>query len=250
MSVTRLVESLKVVDKNLDDPFWAYTAVGHELIHLETNAVWAIRDKLRVIEKRLNPRGKPKINFRSLHDLARHAIHVTETLDVATLTMSRIISQHEHVDNDCSAWQSIHDRLMYFQSLIESQRCRSDSNQKRLHNELQLEFNQVTQYDSRTAVEISQATRADSAAMKTIAALTLVFLPPTFICAIFSMSFFSFDRDLGWAVSGQFWVYWVCALPMTALTSVIYFYWQKNLYSKFVEEDIDVPSKPSIADFS
>jgi hypothetical protein len=43
-------------------------------------------------------------------------------------------------------------------------------------------FNLVAQYDSRSAVQISTNTATDSAAMKTISVLGLVFLPGTFIC--------------------------------------------------------------------
>ena len=43
-------------------------------------------------------------------------------------------------------------------------------------------FNTVAQHDSRIAVQIGKATQVDSAAMKTISVLGLVFLPGTFIC--------------------------------------------------------------------
>lgn len=43
-------------------------------------------------------------------------------------------------------------------------------------------FNIVAQYESGIAVGIGEATRVDSAAMKTISLLGLIFLPGTFIC--------------------------------------------------------------------
>jgi hypothetical protein len=52
-------------------------------------------------------------------------------------------------------------------------------------------FNVVAQQDSRIAVRIADATQVDSAAMKTIATLGLVFLPGTFICV----------RDLCWILT-------------------------------------------------
>jgi hypothetical protein len=42
-------------------------------------------------------------------------------------------------------------------------------------------YNTVAQYDSRLSVQINKAVQIDSAAMKTIAYLTLAFLPATFI---------------------------------------------------------------------
>ena len=47
------------------------------------------------------------------------------------------------------------------------------------HNEQA--FNMVTQRDSQETVRIGEAARSDSAAMKTVAVLTLTFLPATFV---------------------------------------------------------------------
>jgi Mg2+ and Co2+ transporter CorA len=47
---------------------------------------------------------------------------------------------------------------------------------------MQQAFNSVAQYNSRIAVRISEANQVDSAAMKTISVLGLVFLPGTFVC--------------------------------------------------------------------
>jgi hypothetical protein len=61
--------------------------------------------------------------------------------------------------------------------------------------------------------------------MKTISILTLVFLPATFISALFSMSFFNFDSDYGWQMSDRFWIYWDVAIPVTALTVGSWYFW-------------------------
>jgi hypothetical protein len=42
-------------------------------------------------------------------------------------------------------------------------------------------FNMVTQKDSQATVRISEAALSDSTAMKTVAVLTLAFLPATFV---------------------------------------------------------------------
>jgi hypothetical protein len=55
-------------------------------------------------------------------------------------------------------------------------------------------FNLVAQYDSRSAVQISTNTATDSAAMKTISVLGLVFLPGTFICVCPSLPFYSLNE--------------------------------------------------------
>lgn len=214
----------------IGDPFWIYVEITTELVHREEAAVWAIRDQVRSREIETVPRGWPRPDYRRLHDIARHAIHVSETLDVANDTLTRIITEHEifmasDVAVDKNLSQDIHHRLRFIESMMTSLRQRSVSNEKRLLNEIQLAFHIVAQHDANTSVEIGRAAHSDGAAMKTIAFATLAFLPPTFISAIFSMSFFSFSPDSGWTVSGKIWVYWAFAVPLTLGSFLLWYYY-------------------------
>ncbi|KUI61574.1 hypothetical protein VP1G_08713 [Cytospora mali] len=220
----------------LVDPFWVYTHVLTELTQLEDSAVWAVRDEVRATEKEPMPIGRPQPEYRRLHDIARHTIHVSETLDVAARTISGIILEHDSFmrsdlvdvdDKDIS--HDIQRRLRFLENMIASLRHRSTSNEKRLVNEIQLAFNNVAQHDAGVSVEMGRAMKTDSAAMKTVSIVTLIFLPPTFVSAVFSMSFFNYSADSGWAMSDQIWIYWAFALPLT-LVSVIFWYCWQNLF--------------------
>ncbi|KAJ5637654.1 hypothetical protein N7490_007533 [Penicillium lividum] len=243
--------------RKLNDPFWVYSDVLQEVASLQGKAVWKIRNHVRAIENKAEEEAKkekenksferPRPDYRQLHNIARHAIHVTESLDVAVQNVEHIIRQHEMYMNtrrdkyaskssQNTSFEDISSRLSFYQSHIESIRHRSISNQKRLENEIQLKFNQVAQYDAGVTVDISRAAREDSANMNSIAIVTLLFLPPTFLAAIFSMSFFNYDRDLGWSVSDKFWIYWVFTVPLTAVSFLFWYYWGRILSPK-----IDVP---------
>ncbi|KAJ6104369.1 hypothetical protein N7523_010689 [Penicillium sp. IBT 18751x] len=218
----------------IDDPFWVYTRVLEDVARLDEVTVWDIRNHVRKQEKVEFPSGqKPQPDYRRLHDIARHAIHVTEALEVTVQNIDQIGRQHEiFVDSwkgsrARAAHQEVSRRLAFFKSYIDSARQRSISNEKRLQNEIQLAFNVVAQHDAGITVEISRAARSDSATMKTLAFVTLTFLPPTFICAVFSMSFFHYDSGEGWAVSNQIWIYWVIAVPTTIATALVWNYWTK-----------------------
>jgi Mg2+ and Co2+ transporter CorA len=234
----------------LHDPFWVYTLILEDVARLDEITIWDIRDHVREVEKDpsvLQSGQKPQPDYRRLHDIARHAIHVTETLEVTVQNIEQIVKQHElfvssrtHSQTETNH-QEVSRRLAFFKSYIDSQRQRSISNEKRLQNEIQLAFNVVAQHDagttvemsrtqvemSRTTVEISRAARSDSATMKTLAFVTLTFLPPTFICALFSMSFFHYDDSTGWAVSRQIWIYWAIAVPTTIATALVWNFWGK-----------------------
>lgn len=220
----------------LKNPFWVYIHILEEVARLEESAVWAIRGHIRPLETSVKRPGRPQPDYRKLHDLARHAIHVTETLDAGLQTLEHILRQHgARIDPSCTnawgrkhspdIWQAIHSRLAFLQCYLSGLRHRSISNEKRLQNEIQLAFNEVAQYDADVTVQINKAMKSDSAALKTLAFVTFVFLPPTFICALFSMSFFDYSASSGWTVSSKFWIYWVSAVPTAVFTALVWVYW-------------------------
>jgi hypothetical protein len=96
----------------------------------------------------------------------------------------------------------------------------------------------IAQRDNQVMTGLGEAARRDSGAMRTIAVVTMAFLPPTYLTntqqAIFSMSFFNYTPEqgsTGWSVSGEFWVYWVCAVPLTCITLGIWYWRQRQVES-------------------
>ncbi|KAJ5404223.1 hypothetical protein N7509_004094 [Penicillium cosmopolitanum] len=235
----------------LKDPFWIYTHILEEIIPPsgQSGTTSALSRK----QKARNPPGRPQPNYRRLHDI----VHVTESLDVAVQTIEQLLRHHQRYahkpptpalisteslnDDDTTAppatgstitaplpqstFQQIQSRLEFNQSCLTSLRHRSTANEKRLAHEIQLAFNTVSQHDANLSVKISHAMMSDSTALKTLAFVTFVFLPPTFISSIFSMSFFKFDD--GFTMSGEIWIYWAFALPTTIVSTLIWQFWHK-----------------------
>ncbi|KAL8801531.1 MAG: hypothetical protein Q9182_004373 [Xanthomendoza sp. 2 TL-2023] len=94
--------------------------------------------------------------------------------------------------------------------------------------------NLIAQNDSRTNISIADAsrkiafeTRRDSDAMKTIAALTMVFLPGTFVATLFGMAFFTVDSGSGsgFHVNSLWWIYLAVTIPLTMLTIGVWRGW-------------------------
>jgi Mg2+ and Co2+ transporter CorA len=233
-------------DKHLEDPFWIYTPLIEEVVRLQDQAVWAIRNQVRAVEREKMSATKPKPNYRLLHDISRHEIHVSETLGIAINTINSILENHKdfmasNLSVDATSnnpSKRIHQRLLFHKHMLDSLCHRSSSNKERLMNEIQLAFNTVAQYDSGISVEIGRAAQIDSAAMKTISFLTLTFLPATFTSTIFSMSFFNYSPDSrSWTVSGKFWIYWAVAIPLTVAASVVWYYWHKVFPPTLIGEE-------------
>ncbi len=228
----------------LNDPFWVYARLAPNVVRFQDIAVWAIRDQVRGIETETKPLGRPRPDYRRLHDIARHAIHVSETLDVATETMQGILAQHDQFLTegagtgiaDRRTSDGVHRQLVFCKNMISNLRHRAESNSKRLQNEIQLAYNMVSQHDAEVSVRIGRAAQMDSAAMKTVAFLTMVFLPATFLCAVFSMSFFNYDADAdAWRMSSKLWIYWAFTIPTTIATFTLWHFWHKIFPPDYIE---------------
>ena len=143
-------------------------------------------------------------DFGQLHELARHALHTTETLDVATDTianlMSTISSLREPSNQSALSGprQGDEDWLKTWLGMLKNIRRRADGLTARLSNEIGLvgstfhascifaklsaqAYNLTAQADSQANLRIAAAAQQDAAAMKLISIVTLAFLPATFV---------------------------------------------------------------------
>lgn len=219
------------------DPYSLHAIILGEIIHAFDASVWSIRDFVRMIEVNRHGVAQQAASFPLLHDFARHAVHSSETLDVATETTKSILCQHEWFckvlpsDTKSNVSRRTNQALSFRVQTLRNLSARSKANEARLRNEIDLAFNTITQYDSKVMVKMSEAVRRDSAAMRTIAVLTLTLLPATFVAALFSTSFFDFSpatktQQESWVVSEKFWVYWAVSLPVTIATVASWLLWQ------------------------
>ena len=85
----------------------------------------------------------------------------------------------------------------------------------------------LTHEDSTTNIELAKINRdiaasakKDSSAMKTIAIMTMLFLPATFFAALFAMP--SFDWEEPKIIQARFWIYWAFTIPTTALVFLVW----------------------------
>ncbi|KZL72851.1 protein kinase, partial [Colletotrichum tofieldiae] len=77
-----------------------------------------------------------------------------------------------------------------------------------------------------TNVDIATATGRDSRQMRSIALVTMVFLPGTFFATLFSMTFFNWSPEEGEKslVSSYIWIYFLATTIFTASTLFIWWY--------------------------
>jgi hypothetical protein len=112
---------------------------------------------------------------------------------------------------------------------------------------------------TKTNMDIALETKRDGSQMKSIALLTMIFLPATFVATLFSMSFFNWNPDAGAAaaapspsitpdpsdpssdaaaipsmppdrpsVSHWIWIYFVISIVLTLVTVTTYLWWTRR----------------------
>ncbi|KAM7205229.1 hypothetical protein V8F33_001060 [Rhypophila sp. PSN 637] len=81
-------------------------------------------------------------------------------------------------------------------------------------------FALLTHCDADASILLATATKRDSSSMKTIAVMTMVFLPATFFAALFSMPTLQWDQSQ--VMQGKFWVYWAFTIPVTVAVFAVW----------------------------
>jgi hypothetical protein len=75
--------------------------------------------------------------------------------------------------------------------------------------------------DSQSNITIAKAAMHDSNSMKTIAVMTMLFLPATFYAALFAVPSLQWDQPT--VVGNRFWIYWAVTIPTTFVVVVVWF---------------------------
>ncbi|WPG98670.1 Hypothetical protein R9X50_00146300 [Acrodontium crateriforme] len=99
------------------------------------------------------------------------------------------------------------------------------------HNDL---MNFETAESSR---RIAEATLSESASMKAIAVMTMIFLPGTAVASFFSMAMFDWNANDGSELASKWlWIYFVIAIPLTGLVLMVWWVFSKRMAKGVMRE--------------
>jgi Mg2+ and Co2+ transporter CorA len=112
----------------------------------------------------------------------------------------------------------------------------AESLSERLTNQMTSIFQLTAQRDSRTNLAIAEDGRTlavesqrDNSSMKTIAVVSLLFLPPTFVASFFAMPLFDWNAPTADTIlSARFWMFWAVSAPLTVVICVIWILWYQH----------------------
>ncbi|KAH0536329.1 hypothetical protein FGG08_006783 [Glutinoglossum americanum] len=208
-----------------------------EIVRLYDDSAWRVRDPIRNIEKVFTNRFlSSEPNFEEMYEISRHTIHVSEVLSATIEAMEGIQRQQKAIYRSLpelvKTYQEQAQEYMSFQLLLlKNLKLRCSSNRERLKDEIALVIKSLMfslPTHGSLQVQINAVTvRHDNAVMKSIALLTMIFLPATFVSAFFSTTFFTFG-DNSPKASKQLWVYWAITIPSTLLVIVIWRLWLRG----------------------
>ncbi|KAJ4287566.1 hypothetical protein N0V90_012269 [Kalmusia sp. IMI 367209] len=213
----------------LEDPYMLVGVLIEEMHKLLDEAGWGVAHSFRPIETNTLKgaeedtfmNGK-EVKFGGLHNLAKHAIFLQENCDSALATLECFRAFHEStIDKSPNHSQlALKENLAYQKTLFESTKRRLASLDRRMNNIIQLSFHLVTQSDSRTM-------QSESKSMKTIAVMTLFFMPLGTVAAVFGTEFVYITGDGPFSidVTGDFWILWLVAGPLTLLVYLTWRFW-------------------------
>lgn len=108
--------------------------------------------------------------------------------------------------------------------IAKSLRRDMDFTRGRLEDLSNLSINMTAQRNSLLTAEIAEQNVKDALSMRTIALVTLVFLPGAYVSGFFSMTFFS-DSFSG---TTAIYLYFVITLPLTLFTVALWAWWAKH----------------------
>ncbi|KAF2399765.1 hypothetical protein EJ06DRAFT_556885 [Trichodelitschia bisporula] len=131
-------------------------------------------------------------------------------------------------------WTCTASNLMYLQTQadilrtdLEGVKNRVDNCFDQIYNRMQVDSNatmqrilQSTRRETRTAYRVARSMKEDSVAMKTIAVITMVFLPGTAVTTLLAMPFLNTSHYLSDAQ--RMWVWVIITVPLTELALLGY----------------------------
>ncbi|KAI9869101.1 MAG: hypothetical protein M1813_002925 [Trichoglossum hirsutum] len=144
--------------------------------------------------------------------------------------------------------------IRYIDFMINSRKnlfLRLQNLQRRSQTQLAFTYNFLAQRDNKLNIEVARdskvlalASSRDSTAMKSVAILTIAFLPGTFVASFLAMPLFNWQaQSSGKIIGNYFWVYWAFTIPLTGIVLGCWVVWIRIVLRKHEKEDTEVRSR-------
>ncbi|GFF40474.1 hypothetical protein IFM46972_06226 [Aspergillus udagawae] len=153
--------------------------------------------------------------------------------DVAIITASAIRTAHarlhEAMGSPPRVFERASDSITYVIESMQKQKIWFLNYKNRKDSTMALVYNLVTQQDAASNIQLAASMKRDSTSMNAIAALTMVFLPGTFIATILSAGTSNGGRDnAGFDSISVWWLWAAITVPLTLVVMSSWWFYKKR----------------------
>ncbi|KAF4634108.1 hypothetical protein G7Y89_g4004 [Cudoniella acicularis] len=175
--------------------------------------------------------------LRKLKHLEDKVLPLTARFQTTLSTIKKLAEANEYFYRkgwcEENVWREMRDELSMYESYCGGHLITVALLQRRVGEILNLLSVALSLKNQDTSVEINgymlaltKDTVDDSATVRVITIVTLIYLPASFVCSFLGMNLFTFGSDPtnpSFGVSKQFWVFFMLTVPLTILTVGIWF---------------------------
>ncbi|KAL6884147.1 hypothetical protein HDV57DRAFT_446828 [Trichoderma longibrachiatum] len=212
--------------------FYLDTLIADEAMRMWQKDIALKRTALKSLDQTVEHSDVNNQSIHDLHALAREWHILARNLSdyAALLDFFKSASSRYYTASSTHQGPTTQNRAMlsgsleYLASSCQSLTYLVSDYSGRTKTRIDLLYHLANQAESQSTRELAELARQDSAAMLTIAAVTLLFLPGTFIASILSTTIFNF-ADGEMQVYRKWWVFPVTVVPFTLLVFVVWFAW-------------------------
>ncbi|KAF2230834.1 hypothetical protein EV356DRAFT_579711 [Viridothelium virens] len=222
------------------------TGLVHTNIHNGERSIFLVEDQTNYSpwtdnsSSRFIKADQPVDDNGNLASLTRQVSKVVVHLSLHSRRLSiakhllNALLEYEPTQDSCTSsegsldLQSMRKAASLLDLTIETNQVYIEFLRERSKTQLTVLFNLITQRDATANIELAKDSRTialasqhDSDSMKTIAIMTMVFLPGTFFATFFSSPWFQWNSSP--VIQSQFWTFWAFTIPVTALVFALWF---------------------------
>ncbi|KJK61660.1 CorA-like Mg2+ transporter protein [Aspergillus parasiticus SU-1] len=226
-------------------PKWREYLGSHEATVLtvsNTTVTERIQDPLRVNHHMLTSIRSVESRCLPLQALFRSFDRTVQTLHKANNALRdcgsvQHLSWHK-MDQLLDNYESHADAYLQAASFLQS---RAATTAQLIADTFSFKNSHTAQEQSDYMLDLTSSTVDDSSTVRVITVVTLIYLPSTFMATLLGMnSFFEMDPQTHHlVVSPQFWIFVVCAVPLTAVT-VLYWWVRSKRHPKHAKGKVEL----------
>ncbi|KAK7724638.1 hypothetical protein SLS63_008618 [Diaporthe eres] len=216
-----IIQAAKENRLGISKPFFLDTMVADGLLNSYRNAVENQRTALlRILHKIAI---KWHTIRKDLSDVEEHIAHLRAIAEGTAFTAKELTGMLKSPDA-VDALKALESTCRFWSRWVTTYLERTNIRINLMHH-------LAAQNTSTLATDVALQTQRDSVSMFTLAMVTAVFLPGTFVCSVLSTTFFSYDGNV-FAISSWWWILPLTAAPLTGLVMFLWFWWFRQRLSR------------------